>query len=455
MQKLNWSINLNPYRLSPSLEIAELYANTDWAVTQLQDLGVTMVRIDILWRLVQPHAHAFSDEAIRWYQHFFQALSQAGIAVYAVLYNPPPWAADLVHADLNGFLEAWRAYCRMVGSAFGDWIAVYQVWNEPNNYLSHLKDDFNLFHTRSFAIGGWKVTLPTGVNWKALVPLFRIAREELPEGTPIAYNAITNLNDFTPAALPAWTEWEHFTDQLLARAGDAIDVIAIDHYPDTWLPGVGPLAWDCLDEAAKRVQDPRSAWYGKTIVLGELGYSSCENVPILKRPRMNFFPDNHSEESMEAWYAQALPYLAERMRPERWPHNRLHLINAYELIDPPTQSILGGEHHDVVGIEYHFGLMRHDRSPKAAYRVFQDVAAGRPLSAPARSSRAKTGPLNVYLKTSQASKTLHRWISPLAYAIYQAVRPPLRRHDTGVLSFGALLILFQVWRAALGKRASE
>jgi len=455
MQKLNWSINLNPYRLSPTLDVPELYSNTDWAVEQLADLGVTMVRVDILWALVQPDADGFAAEAIGWYRHFFGKLMEAGIGVYAVLYNPPAWSADLVHADLDAFHAAWRGYCRMISRELADRVTIFQVWNEPNNYLSHLKDDVNLFHTKAFSVGGWKVTLPTGVHWKALVPLFTIAREELPAGACIAYNAITNLNDFTPAALPAWTEWEHFTDQLLARAGDAIDVIAIDHYPDTWLPGVGPLSWDCLDEAAKRVNDPRSAWYGKTIILGELGYSSCQNVPILKRPRMNFFPDDHSEESMEAWYAEALPFLADRMRPDRWPHNRLHVINAYELQDPPALSIFGGEHHEVVGIEYHFGLMRHDRTPKPAYGVFKDVAAGRPLPAPSRASRGKTGPLNVYIKTSQVSKTVHRWVSPLAYAIYQAVRPPLRRHDTGILSFGALFILYQVWRAAMGKRATE
>ncbi len=455
MQKLSWSINLNPYRLSPTLDVPELYANTDQAVEQLRDLGVTMVRVDILWMLLQPEPSGADLEAVGWYRHFFARLAQAGIAVYAVLYNPPAWACAQVHEDLEGFLASWRAYCRMIGREFAEWVSIYQVWNEPNNYLSHLKDDFNLFHTRVFSMGGWKLTLPVGVNWKALVPLFRIAREELPAGASIAYNAITNLNDFTPAAMPAWTEWEHFTDQLLARAGDAIDVIAIDHYPDTWIPGVGPLAWDCLDEASKRVHDPRSAWFGKTIILGELGYSSCRNVPILKRPRMNFFPDDHSEESMEAWYAEALPYLLDRMRPDRWPHNRHHVINAYELQDPPPLSIQGGDHHEVVGIEYHFGLLRHDRSPKAAYGVFRDVAAGRPLPVSAPLGRGKTGPLNVYIKTSKLSKTVHRWISPLAYAIYQAVRPPLRRHDTGFLSFGAVMILFHIWRAAVGKRAAE
>ena len=59
MQKLNWSINLNPYRLSPTLDVPELYANTDWAVEQLRDLGVTMVRVDILWTLVQPAPDGF------------------------------------------------------------------------------------------------------------------------------------------------------------------------------------------------------------------------------------------------------------------------------------------------------------------------------------------------------------------------------------------------------------
>lgn len=455
MAKLSWSVNLNPYRLSPTLDVRELRSNTDWAVDQLRDLGASMVRVDILWTLVQPRAGEVDPEAVAWYRDFFSRLGESGIGVYAVLYNPPAWACELVHRDLAAFHEAWRGYCQVIARELADTITLFQVWNEPNNYLSHLKDDFNLFHTRVFSLMGWKVTLPTGVNWKALVPLFRIARQELPEGCSIVYNAITNLNEFTPAAMPAWTEWEHFTDQLLSRAGDAIDVIAIDHYPDTWIPGVGPLAWGCLDEASRRVHDPRSAWYGKTVILGELGYSSCRNVPILKNPRMNFFPDDHSEATMRDWYAEALAYLAERMHPDRWPHNRYHAINAYELQDPPPQSILGGEHHDVVGIEYHFGLLRHDRTPKAAYAVFQDAALGRTLPTSERQGRGRTGPLNLYIKTSHASKAVHRWVSPMAYALYQAVRPPLRRHDTGFLSLSAVLILYGLWKTALGKRAAD
>lgn len=455
MAKLNWSVNLNPYRLSPTLDVREMHAQTDWAVDQLRHLGVSMVRVDLLWTLIHPRAGEVDPEAVAWYRHFFSRLAEHGIGVYAVLYNPAPWAQDLVARDLDAFHEAWRDYCRTIAREFANWVQLFQVWNEPNNYLAPMKGDFNLFHTRTFDLKIRRVTVPTGVNWKALVPLFRIARQELPEGSSIVYNAITNLNEFTPAAMPAWTEWEHFTDQLLSKVGEAIDVIALDHYPDTWMPGVGPLSWDCLDEASRRVHDPRSAWHGKSVIIGEVGYSSCGNVRILKVPPMNFFPDDHSEEAMQAWYAQALEFLAERMHPDRWPHNRHHVINAYELLDPPPHSILEGGHHEVVGIEYSFGLLRHDLSEKPAYGLFQNMALGRPLPASAQQGRGKTGPLNVYMKTSQVSKTVHRWVSPIAYALYQAVRPPLRQHDRSVLSLSAVLILYGLWKMALGKRAAD
>lgn len=454
MASLNWSVNLNPSRLSPTMALDELYRHGDQALEHLQELGVRYVRVDLRWSFLEPVAGQVSPEAIAWYRHFLGRLVRAGIQIYGILYNPPAWACELAVRDLPAFHEAWRAYCRLCALEFGDLVNVWQVWNEPNNYVSHLKDDFNLFHTRAFSLGGWKVTLPVAVNWPALVGLFRIARHELGSDAMIVYNVIANVSDFTPLTFPGWTEWDHFTDQFLDRASDYVDAIALDHYPDTWVPGVGPLNWDPLDAIAKKVHDPRTAWHGKTVLIGEFGYSSCPNVDLIKRPtRIRFFPEDHSDETMHDWYAAVLPHLSDRLAPEKWPHNKLHLANVYELYDAHPGEIFAGQHADVIGIEYHFGMMRYTGDPKPAFHLMRDHLRGDASPASAAKRRTPTNPLGLYIKGSAVTKTIHRHASPMIYALYQTLRPPLRRHDAGVLSMGAVLVLYQLWRTATRQAA--
>jgi hypothetical protein len=448
-QTLKWSVNLNPARLSPFRQIDELYDRTTPTIEQLQDLGVGFVRLDLRWEWLEPEPGIVDEQMVAWYHHYLTALERAGIAVYAILYNPPAWAQELAVRDLAGFHEAWRRYCRLCAREWSDRVTVWQVWNEPNNYVSHLKDDFNLFHTRSFALGGWRVTLPVGVRWDALVPLFRIARSELDPDAFLAYNVIANVSEFTPVTYPGWTEWDHFTDQFMQRAGGYVDAIALDHYPDTWVPGSGPLHWTPLDVLSQKVHDPRSAWYGKTAIVGEFGYSSCPNVDLVRKPaRIRFFPEDHSDQTMHDWYAAAVPCLTDRLDPAKWPHNKLHLANVYELYDANPGEIFGGDHAEVVGIEYHFGLLRANGDPKPAYGFFRDWIKGRIQPQAVAPRKSPTNPLGLYIRGSAVSKTVHRHVSPALYALFQALRPPLRRHDAGILSMGAVMLLYQWWRTA-------
>ncbi|HEY9900102.1 MAG TPA: hypothetical protein V6D00_13055 [Pantanalinema sp.] len=446
---LQWAINVNPSRLSPDFSLDELHRSGDRAVEHLSDLGASYVRMDLLWAHLEPEPGRVRLEVVAWYRHYLKALVQSGRSIYAILYNPPAWACELADRDLDGFLVAWRQYCRLCAREFGDLVGIWQVWNEPNNFVSHLKDDFNLFEVKTFSLASWRVTLPVGVRWQALVPLFRIARQELGEDAFLIYNVISNVSEYTPVSYPGWTEWEHFTDQFMEQAGDCVDAIALDHYPDTWVPGSGPLHWDPIDVLARKVNDPRSTWYGKTALVGEFGYSSCPNVDLIKRPvRVRFFPEDHSPETMRDWYAQALPHLAERLAPERWPHNKLNLANVYELYDAVPGHLMDGSHAEVIGIENHFGLIDVTGALKPAYHVLKDMIHGRLLAAEPLKRRTPTHPLRLYMQGSAASRMVHRRLAPMVYALYQAVRPPLRRHDAGVLSAGAIWALYQLWRAA-------
>lgn len=377
-----FAVNLNPNRLCPDLTPEGLTRGQARAFETLADLGVGGVRLDLFWSAIEPTEGQPDEAIVSWYQGFLAEAAQRGIQVYALLYHPPAWAMDKLARDEQGFLDAWRGFCRLVGQRFGQNLAIAQVWNEPNNFLAAIKGDAALFRTRRVG----PITLPVGVPWELLASLFRIARAELPAGLPTAFNPLANLLPFLPVS-GTWLDWEPFTDRLLALAGDAIDVVAIDHYPDTWHPGTGPLEWSCLETASRKARDPASPWFGKAVIVGEVGYSSTPNFHLIERPFKlgRFFPEAERDEaSMKAWYAAALPHVQKLLGPEHFAPNALgSWINLYELFDPPRP--FGG--HPALAIEDHFGLVRRDGTPKPAYHVVRALARGEAVEVPQLEAR--------------------------------------------------------------------
>ncbi len=443
---LIWSVNLNPLRLSARLDPGEMDARLEALLPRLVDLGVKMVRTDLLWHFLVPRPDKPDPVAVLWYRTFLDRLAEHGIGTYAILYNPPAWACELAHNDEAAFLRAWQEYVALCGREFGDAVDVWQVWNEPNNYFSHVKDDFNLFDVRRIKLAGWEVDVPVRVRWDPLCRLYRSARTELGRDARIATNFLSNMGNMAPVSFPDWIEWDVFLERAMERLHDDVDVLALDHYPDTWVPGTGPLEWESLTVLLRKIRDPRSACFGKAAVIGELGYSSCSNASLPLGFR--FFPEDHTEARMADWYAHALPHVAALVGPAALPDQHLHMINLYELVDAEPDSI--NARMDLVDIEYHFGLLRHDTTAKPAFEVVRDVVAGRAALA-AETAWARTGPMQVYLEASRMSRGLHRWMGPKLVALYKTVTPPMRRPgDRVVAGFGALWLLYNAIRKPRG-----
>jgi hypothetical protein len=337
------------------------------AFAQLEALGVGGIRVDVFWSALEPELGRVDLAMLRWYHDFFAEARRRGLQIYALLYHPPAWAMALLKGDPEAFLDAWRGFCRLVSEELGGMLTLVQPWNEPNNFLAALKNDPVLFHTRRIGPLG----LPVGVPWDTLVSLFRIASQEFPRPCQIVFNVLANLCPFLPAAC-GWLDWERFADAFLARAHLWVDVVALDHYPDTWGPGTGPLEWECLAVAARKAADPDSPWYRKSVILGEVGYSSAPNFHLVQWPLKlgRFFPGERDEGSMARWYGQALPAIQEALT--RFPYNRCTWINLYELFDP----LVALQGHPALAVENHFGLVTRDYARKPAFAVVQAAIAG-------------------------------------------------------------------------------
>ncbi|HEY9766324.1 MAG TPA: family 1 glycosylhydrolase [Chroococcales cyanobacterium] len=408
---IHWSVNVNPLRLSPTLHLPEMEEGVDRTLLHLKFLGADFVRLDLLWAWLEPSPGQIQGEALRFYSDLFERLSREGFQIMAILYTPPDWAQKLSKSDPNAFLECWRSFCRLVAKEFGGQLRFFQVWNEPNNYFSVAKGDFNLF--KNLRLGG--VDLAVGVRWDLLGGIFRIAREELETGSFLIFNVLANLSNFLPLSFPSWVDWDEFTERMLMEAGDCIDAIAIDHYPGTWTPGCSPLEWTSLDILGEKVNDPKSRWYRKTVMIGETGYSSCNNVNFgWPKNFSNLFRDEHTEENMVEWYACSLPHLARQLRRDRFPHNKINLVNLYELYDaPPTVT-----NHSLLKLEQHFGLVRTNDQPKLVYPLIARIFRGEFDYTPTSSGRL----IPPYIQTAWGSKWVHRALWQRLVALAGAIR---------------------------------
>ncbi|MEB3203896.1 MAG: hypothetical protein VKP57_04290 [Candidatus Sericytochromatia bacterium] len=436
---LQWSVNLNPARLCPDLDVGTQERALERLLPKVRELGASMVRTDLLWRQLQPEPGPFRPEAVAFYRHLLARLREEGLGVWAVLYNPPDWVMERAGRDRAAFLDAWARYLELLAGLDAGAVAVWQVWNEPNNWLAAAKGDAALFATRRVTLGGREVDLPTEVRWPLLEGMHRIARAALGGEARLAVNILADIGDLVPLDLPDWATWDGFLEAYMARCGDWVDVIGLDHYPDTWVPGLGAEVWRPLERLRDMIADPRSACWGKALCVAETGYASCG--PVRMPWGGSMFADPHDESGMARWYARALPRLAELAGPVSLPNQDLHVVNLYELVDPPRPIA----HEGLVAIENHFGLLAADATPKPAWEVCRGIMMGETVADVPRAPGG-TGPLRWYVEASRASRALQRFVRPVARGLGRTLTPRLDRHDRWLAGLGAAWLLWRRWR---------
>jgi hypothetical protein len=276
-------------------------------------LGAGYIRSDVRWMDVLPDLTHPDQNALSWYRSYFQAARDwYGLQPMIVLSNPPK---ALNTASESFRLKAWRSYVETVAEHLGDLCGAYQVLNEPNNPVY-----------RFFA----KQQIPEAIRTASRVIRSRVA------GSTILINL---LLDFT--------NWETTLEDVMANAGESVDVVGFDHYPGTWSPFIEPR-WPVLARLARRMRasPPESVWHSTRIAIIETGYAT--NVPEFRT------------EQAQGEYFTALTAVIRQLDSAQ-QSSPLPFIGIYELCDSDSSAFLDPETH--------FGLLTSRLSRKAAFDV--------------------------------------------------------------------------------------
>ena len=120
------------------------YYNRDVALQQARQLGVTRLRVNVLWNRIAPYQNAQrtvpNPVIYNWlpYDQLVDAAAAAGIKVQFTVAGPAPaWANGKHHAGLHegAYKPGARLYGRFIHDValhFKGRVDRYSVWNEPN-----------------------------------------------------------------------------------------------------------------------------------------------------------------------------------------------------------------------------------------------------------------------------------------------------------------------------------
>ena len=275
-------------------------------LSEIASLGATYVRSDVRWSDVIPDGITPDKSAFAWYQAYFQAARKwYGLRPLIVLSQPPAIVKNRYGNDPQMLLKSWNYYIEQVVIYLGDLCEHYQVLNEPNNPV------YSIFSQQQ--------------NGAAISSAATIIRKQVPQAQ-IIVNFLMELWD-----------WKSFIEDLLRTAGDSIDIIGLDHYPDTWTFS-WQSNWDAVTDLLTEIKSsgPQSIWHDRTLAILETGYAT--NVAWLR--------DDKEQVKYFQRFGQALRTF------DASPSPSLTLVGFYELCDADSSAFLDPEAH--------FGLLRSD-----------------------------------------------------------------------------------------------
>jgi hypothetical protein len=283
----------------------------------IAELGATYVRTDVWWFAVEPKRGQFDTTALAYYRWYVEEAAKHGLGVVTILSNAPDWARALYDANHRAELAAdFGRYAERVTETLGDLVTYYQLWNEPN-HINDFPDgdtDIQLFRAGRDGIVRGRATLGVTHPFRTVV------------------NVLVDGHDG-----PLGGRWEDDLRYFLDHgARDAIDVLAIDHYPGTW--SVGDWGGNILDRLFTL-----GAEEGKRVAIFEAGYATSHcTLPL------------NTEAGQVAWVREQVPRIRSKAA-----NRDLALVNWFKLDDRNTGNCFDPEDN--------FGIVRTDRSKKPAF----------------------------------------------------------------------------------------
>lgn len=97
-------------------------------------------RMSLQWSKLQRQPYAdFDLETLQQYKHFIQDLHHRGVKIMMVLHHftNPTWFAKLGGWERAENIELWVDFAKKVVDLFGEEIALWNTFNEPNVYASN------------------------------------------------------------------------------------------------------------------------------------------------------------------------------------------------------------------------------------------------------------------------------------------------------------------------------
>jgi hypothetical protein len=309
-------------------------ADKQRSAAALEDLGSKWVRMDVVWREVEPRRGNYDQHWLAEYEEALEIARAAGQKVILQAYNAPAWASGSSSSNVPRDSADYARFVGMLAQRFRGRIAAYEVWNEPN--LSRF----------------WS----TGPDPAAYTQLLRAAYPSIKQADPAAkvvfgglagndykfleraYAAgakgsfdVMGTHPYTYCQSTSPTDIQYSggrisRDSFLGYREVRASMLARDDRKPIWFTELG---WN----TSTRPCDPGSGYWGG-------GVSEAKQAEYLTRAYQLIEADPYVEVAI--WYALRNPY---------WMHD--------------------GDYG-----EARFGLLRTDYSQKPAYAAFKAYAHG-------------------------------------------------------------------------------
>jgi polysaccharide biosynthesis protein PslG len=263
------------------------------ALDQLQDLGIGMVRIDILWSDI--HRGTFSYDFSR-YDKLISAIKAHNLEILAVLqYNKEDRkdGREIWNHPPDSF-EEFAAYVGATVARYKNQIKHWEIWNEPNMsvYWAGPKDGLKRYlRLLKLSYAAAKAADPScfvmngGITEPILEDVNNLYVGEARHFTD-AINLHTFVDPLDPKSPDRFNRIIEGVEEIMARHGDLRKNIWITEMGCPGVPkGLAPLKWfggDCVDE------DQQAEWIQSQFKL-------MEKHPIIERVFWAFYRDTENE----------------------------------------------------------------------------------------------------------------------------------------------------------------